>query len=113
MFFFGLITLSTGLVKSYHGLLAARFFLGIAECGMFPGCFYIISMYYKRSEAQKRYSFFFSSTSLAGAFGGLIIYGISHIRHPIMGAPHEGLMGVWRWIFVIEGSVCCLVAIVW
>jgi hypothetical protein len=29
-------------------------------------------MWYKRSEAQKRYSLFFSSTSLAGAFGGLL-----------------------------------------
>jgi MFS family permease len=31
-----------------------------------------IGMWYKRSEAQKRYSLFFSSTSLAGAFGGLL-----------------------------------------
>jgi hypothetical protein len=29
-------------------------------------------MWYKREEAQKRYSFFFSSTSLAGAYGGLL-----------------------------------------
>jgi len=30
----------------------------------------------KNSEAQKRYSFFFSSTTLAGAFGGLLAAGI-------------------------------------
>ena len=36
------------------------------ECGMFPGSFYLISMWYKRKEAQKRYTFFFASTSLAG-----------------------------------------------
>jgi hypothetical protein len=29
-------------------------------------------MWYKRSEAQRRYSFFFNSTTLAGAFGGLL-----------------------------------------
>lgn len=29
-------------------------------------------MWYKRSEAQKRFTFFFASTSLAGAFGGLL-----------------------------------------
>ena len=29
-------------------------------------------MWYKRGEAQKRFTFFFASTSLAGAFGGLL-----------------------------------------
>lgn len=39
---------------------------------MFPGCFYLLGMWYKRGEAQKRFTFFFCSTSLAGAFGGLL-----------------------------------------
>jgi MFS family permease len=69
---FGLVTTLQGVTQSYGGILATRFFLGVFECGMFPGCFYLISMWYKRSEAQKRYSLFFSSTSLAGAFGGLL-----------------------------------------
>ena len=33
---------------------------------------FVKGMWYKRDEAQKRYSLFFSSTSLAGAFGGLL-----------------------------------------
>lgn len=69
---FGLVTTLQGITQSYGGMLATRFFLGVFECGMFPGCFYLISMWYKRSEAQKRFSLFFSSTSLAGAFGGLL-----------------------------------------
>lgn len=28
------------LVKNYSGLLAVRFFLGLAETGMYPGCKY-------------------------------------------------------------------------
>jgi hypothetical protein len=36
------------------------------------GCFYLLGMWYKRGEAQKRFTFFFASTSLAGAFGGLL-----------------------------------------
>lgn len=72
MFMFGLVTVCQGLTHSYGGLLAARFFLGLFETGMFPGCFYLIGMWYRRSEAQRRYSFFFSSTTLAGAFGGLL-----------------------------------------
>jgi len=50
--------------------------------------------WYKRSEAQKRYSFFFSSTSLAGAFGGLLATAIGK-----MGGV--GGYSSWRWVFII------------
>lgn len=35
MFLFGLVTICQGLVQNYSGLLATRFFLGLAETGMF------------------------------------------------------------------------------
>jgi len=116
MFIFGCITIAQGLVKNYSGLLAARFFLGVAEAGIFPGCIYLISMYafytpreryngtelairwYKREEAQKRFTAFLASTSLAGAFGGLFAYAISKL---------DGAAGLasWRWVFVVGGSL--------
>ncbi|CAK4026936.1 uncharacterized transporter -like [Lecanosticta acicola] len=98
MFFFGFTTIMQGVVKSYGGLLATRFFLGVFETGMFPGCFYLIGMWYRRHEAQTRYSFFFSSTSLAGAFGGLLAAAIGKM---------DGISGYagWRWIFILEGCL--------
>ena len=62
-------------------------------------------MWYKRAEAQKRYSFFFSSTTLAGAFGGLLAAAIGKMN---------GMRGylAWRWIFILEGVVTCIVAII-
>lgn len=30
-----------GIVKGYEGLLAARFFLGVTEAGLFPGVAYV------------------------------------------------------------------------
>jgi hypothetical protein len=33
-----------GIVKGYSGLLAARFFLGVAEAGLFPGVAYYLTM---------------------------------------------------------------------
>lgn len=103
MFLFGLMTICQGLVKNWSGLLATRFFLGLAETGMFPGSFYLIGMWYKRSEAQKRYSFFFGSTSLAGAFGGLLASAIGKM---------SGMRGYhgWRWIFILEGVLSCVVS---
>ena len=44
MFLFGCISIGQGFVKSYSGLLATRFFLGLAEASVFPGCFYLIAM---------------------------------------------------------------------
>ncbi|KAK3722773.1 High-affinity nicotinic acid transporter [Vermiconidia calcicola] len=103
MFLFGFVTIMQGLVKSYGGLLATRFFLGVFETGMFPGCFYLIGMWYRRHEAQKRYSFFFSSTTLAGAFGGLLAAAIGKM---------DGLRGYagWRWIFILEGALTVFVS---
>ena len=53
MFIFGCITIAQGLVKNYSGLLAARFFLGVVEAGIFPGCVYLISMYAFRLLCQR------------------------------------------------------------
>ncbi|EHK99844.1 MFS general substrate transporter [Glarea lozoyensis ATCC 20868] len=105
MFMFGVVSICQGLVQNYAGLLVTRFFLGVFEAGMFPGCFYLIGMWYKRSEAQRRYSFFFSSTTLAGAFGGLLASAIGKM---------DGLQGYkgWRWIFILEGVLTSVVALV-
>ncbi|KAF2840846.1 major facilitator superfamily transporter [Patellaria atrata CBS 101060] len=104
MFGFGLVTMLQGFVQNYEGLLTTRFFLGVFETGMFPGCFYLIGMWYRRHEAQRRYTFFFSSTTLAGAFGGLLASAIGKM---------DGMKGYrgWRWIFILEGVLTVLVSI--
>ncbi|CAI7674816.1 unnamed protein product [Penicillium manginii] len=101
---FGIVMLGQAFVKSYGGLIATRFFLGLAECGIFPGSFYLISFWYKRAEAQKRFTMYWSSVIFAGAFGGLLASGI---------AKMDGMRGLenWRWIFLLEGIASILVGI--
>ncbi len=70
------------------------------------GSFYVISMWYKRHEAQKRYTFFFASTTLAGAFGGLLASAIGKMN------GLRGYLG-WRWVFILEGVLTCAVSFVW
>lgn len=101
---FGLITCLQGFVTSYSGLLATRFFLGFFETGVFPGCFYLLAMWYRREESQKRFTFFFLSTALAGAFGGLLASAIGKL-------DGSGGKLAWRWIFIIEGAITCVLAI--
>ncbi|KUL81612.1 hypothetical protein ZTR_11407 [Talaromyces verruculosus] len=81
MIFFVPYVIFEGLVQSWGGLIATRFFLGLFESGI---------------EAQKRFSFFFGSATLAGAFGGVLAYGIGLM---------DGIGGVkgWRWLFILEG----------
>ena len=91
-------------MQSCSGLLAARFFLGVAEAGVFPGCFYLLSMWYRREEALRRFAIFFNSVTLAGAFGSLLASAIENMDG-IQG--HSG----WRWIFIIEGLLTVVVGI--
>ncbi|KAB8611437.1 hypothetical protein FH972_025942 [Carpinus fangiana] len=104
MMAFGVCGMCAGLVQNYSGLLAVRFFLGLAETSSFPACFYLISMWYKRTEAQRRFSFFFSSASLAGAFGGLLAAAIGKMNG-------VGGYAGWRWIFILEGLLTVVVGL--
>lgn len=42
--------LGMGFVHNWSGLMASRWFLGLAEAGLFPGINYYLSCWYKRSE---------------------------------------------------------------
>ncbi|KAL6864648.1 MFS general substrate transporter [Trichoderma novae-zelandiae] len=104
MFCWGIINMCMGFVHSYSSLIGLRFLLGIFEAGVLPGIIYVTSMYYKRHEYQKRMSFFFCSTVVAGAFGGILAYAISKL-----GGQHG--FAAWRWIFIIEGAITSTIAI--
>lgn len=77
MTLWGIATIGLGFVQNNAGLQALRFLLGLFEAGFFPGCLYLISMYYKRYELQWRFSIFFTGSILAGAFSGLLAYAIA------------------------------------
>ncbi|KAF2667736.1 MFS general substrate transporter [Microthyrium microscopicum] len=100
----GIVMISMGFVQNYSGLIAARFFLGVAEAGLKPGVIYYLSRWYRRSELQFRVGLFFSAAGAAGAFSGLLAYAISFMHGT------RGLEG-WRWIFILEGILTVLVAL--
>lgn len=69
-----------GLITSYSGLLIARFFLGFAESGFFPAATYLLTIWYKRYEYQRRFAIFYSMASLSGAFSGLLAFAIEKMN---------------------------------
>ncbi|KAJ7915251.1 MFS general substrate transporter [Mycena leptocephala] len=88
-----------GLVKTYPELVGVRICLGVAEAGLFP-----LSLWYPRHMLQLRIGLFYSAASLAGAFSGLLAYGIDFMNGT------RGLLG-WSWIFILEGIATVLVGI--
>ncbi|CAG9986789.1 unnamed protein product [Clonostachys byssicola] len=90
-----------GIVSSYKGLLAARFFLGVPEAGIFPAAAFYITIWYTRHEAMYRTALFYATASLAGAFSGLLAYAITLM---------DGIGGLagWQWIFILEGLLTVL-----
>ena len=61
----GVVMTLMGIVHNYEGLLAARFFLGVPESGIFPAAAFYITMWYTRHEAMYRTALFYATASLA------------------------------------------------
>lgn len=61
-------------------------------------------MWYCRHEMQIRQALFFSASSIAGEFSGLLAFGI---------AKMDGVAGLegWRWIFILEEIATVVIAI--
>ncbi|KZF19521.1 MFS general substrate transporter [Xylona heveae TC161] len=102
-FIWALVTIFTGFIQSIGGLYATRLLLGACEAGLFPCLNLYLTMVYRREEQAKRVSYLFSSAALAGAFGGLLAYGLLQM---------DGVAGKagWRWLYIIEGILTILCA---
>ncbi|KAJ7886373.1 major facilitator superfamily domain-containing protein, partial [Mycena olivaceomarginata] len=81
---------------NFGGLMTGRVFLGILEAGFVPAITLYISFFYTKEEMGMRVSFpsyWFGFAAVAGAFGGLIAFGVQHAHAAI----HS-----WRILFIIE-----------
>ncbi|KAK2763224.1 hypothetical protein FQN54_009860 [Arachnomyces sp. PD_36] len=100
----GVMMIGFGFTNNWEQLAALRVVLGILEAGFFPGCVYLLSTWYSRYDTQKRYSFFYFIGSFASALTGILAFGFMQLE------GREGMMG-WRWIFILEGVLTGVVAI--
>ncbi|KAH9835023.1 major facilitator superfamily domain-containing protein [Rhodofomes roseus] len=98
----GVIMTLMGLVKTYPQLVGARVCLGVAEAGLFPGVVWYMSIWYPRHMLQFRVGLFYGAATVAGAFSGVLAYGISFM------SGTRGLLG-WSWIFILEGIATVVV----
>ncbi|EIW78591.1 MFS general substrate transporter [Coniophora puteana RWD-64-598 SS2] len=81
--------------QSFSGLLVARLALGVFEAAFGPAVVLYVSFWYTKAEYATRVAYWFGFAAVAGAFSGLIAYGIEHLPN----APVSN----WRILFFIEG----------
>ena len=101
----GSVMIAFGFVKHWSALAGLRVLLGVLEAGFFPGCVYLMSTWYSRYDVHKRYSVFYLIGCFASAASGILAFGLMQMN---------GLQGIrgWRWIFIIEGVISCVIALI-
>ncbi|KAJ7778141.1 MFS general substrate transporter [Mycena metata] len=87
----------------FGGLMTARVFLGVFEAGFGPVIPLYFSFFYTKQEMGARMAYWFGFAAVAGAFGGLIAFGVQHAHAAI----HD-----WRILFIIEGVPAIIMAMV-
>jgi MFS transporter, ACS family, tartrate transporter len=99
----GAIAALTGSVHSVHQLYVARFALGIAESGYFPGIVLYLGYWFRQREKAQAIALILIGIPLAGIVGG-----------PISGfiLDHAYWLGLssWRWLLILEGLPAAILA---
>lgn len=64
---------------------------------------FLSALYYTKDEIGMRMAYWFGFAAVAGAFGGLIAFGIQHVHASVEN---------WRLLFIVEGSPTIVLGIV-
>jgi MFS family permease len=102
----GIACAATAFVQTDVQLYIARFVLGAAEAGLVPAIYVLLTQWYTRAHRARPFGLFsvtepvaltigaVATSSLLGAFAGV------------------GWIAGWRWVFLIEGLVTVVYAVV-
>ncbi|KAK9425601.1 putative Major facilitator superfamily (MFS) profile domain-containing protein [Seiridium unicorne] len=104
MLILGILAMCQGLTKSYEGLLAIRFLMGIVETGLPAGAGLLIASYYRKKELSLRFALFFAFGQCGSCFSGLLAYALMDL------SGTAGLAG-WSWIFLVEGLITIVISV--
>ncbi len=102
----GIVAMSTGFVRNVHQLYVARFLLGLAEAGYYPGIVLYLTYWFRQREQAQAIALVLVgipvTTILGGPISGLIL---DHV--------HWLGLSSWRWLLILQGIpavVCGLLA---
>ncbi|WP_026573055.1 MFS transporter [Bacillus sp. UNC438CL73TsuS30] len=105
MITWGIITILTGFVHSATHLYIARFLLGVAEAGFFPGIILYFTYWFRGNERGRVSSLLVMAMPIGTIIGAPLSTWIMD------NISWSGMAG-WRWMFIIEGSLAVIFGIV-
>jgi ACS family tartrate transporter-like MFS transporter len=91
----GMVTVLVALVRTPGQFYAARFLLGAAEAGFFPGVLVYLTHWFRYEDRAKAAALFMAAIPVANVIG-------SPLAGAILSFNWGGWPG-WRWLFVLEG----------
>lgn len=100
----GLITVLCALIRTPLEFYSARFLLGVAEAGFFPGILVYLTKWFGEGGRSRALAGFVMASPAALVLGGPLSGLILHVHW-------LGLSG-WRWIFILQGLPAILLGIV-
>jgi MFS transporter, ACS family, tartrate transporter len=92
----GVVATLTGFVQSVLQLYVARFALGLAESGYFPGIVLYLGYWFRQREKAQAIALIMIGIPLAGVLGG-------PISGFILDRAHWFGLSSWRWLLILEG----------
>jgi ACS family tartrate transporter-like MFS transporter len=104
MIVWGFLTALTALVHTPMQLYLARFLLGAAEAGFFPGVIVYLSHWFIQEDRAKATSNFMAAIPVSLVIG-------SPVAGWILGHNWFAIVG-WRWLFFLEGLPAILLGII-
>ncbi|WP_207945056.1 MFS transporter [Actinomadura rubrisoli] len=93
----GVVTILTSLATTPVLFSMARFMLGVAEAGFFPGALFYLAQWFPSARRTRMTALFFLGVPLSGIIGPPLSGWIMHSFGGVLGL-HD-----WQWLFVLEG----------
>ena len=100
----GLVTVLVSMIRTPGQFYGARFLLGAAEAGFFPGILVYLTHWFRHEDRARAGALFMSAIPISNVLG-------SPLAGWMLGVHWFGIPG-WRWLFILEGIPAVLLGLI-
>jgi ACS family tartrate transporter-like MFS transporter len=100
----GMVTILVSMIRTPGQFYGARFFLGAAEAGFFPGILVYLTHWFRHEDRARAGALFMSAIPISNVLG-------SPLAGWLLGVHWFGIPG-WRWLFILEGIPAVLLGLI-